>query len=115
MKQQFQPKYERETRSARHKYQFKCKKCGAIYEATWSKGLCTTCRKKLAHKKYGKKYHKSHNPYGHYANGVTTRENGDWLGASWHTYAIYGSHPIKNRMAVEAYNDLKRRYFTGSF
>ena len=92
---------------------FSCKKCGVVYEATWTKGICTTCRSRRSKAIYNKKNHTASDPNGHRANAVLEHIPGEWITTTWQSFSPGQPHPIQNRWAVEAHNDLVRRYYQG--
>ena len=94
---------------------FNCTKCGCSYEANWTKGLCFTCRTKDKKKAYRQKNWSASDPHGHRVNKIYTHEDGDWLGVRLNLFNKHGGHSIRNREAIEAYNNLKRKYYTGQF
>jgi len=92
------------------KKKYKCTECNSDYWAKWSKGLCPTCRDKRNGKTYNEKHYKSADPYSHRVN-ATTEGNNDWIPPVSPGLISTGPHPVRNREAVEAKNNLVRRYY----
>lgn len=90
---------------------FNCKKCGVEYKATWSKGLCPTCRARKARVAYQERNYVGLDPNGHRVNTVYDHEDGDWLGILLPVDQDGRPHPIHDREDIEAGNALKRRHY----
>lgn len=92
------------------KKQFDCTNCTGRYEASWSRGLCPTCRRR----EHYKDTYKSSDPYSIHATReiktVVDDMNGDVS-----LYSVHKRHHPRHRTSIESHNDLVRRYYKGRF